>query len=144
MGAANAGQSMRDLTDIQNTEVGRKLDVRNRNLGLVNQSQGANINLANQYDDIEARRRGAAQGFTRQAMTDIGALSKDMATEGYLRSRDDKATAMDLKRLGLASGKGTKFDNGLFSADEDYWKKEKGTQGIKVPKYKKGTRYKTC
>jgi hypothetical protein len=75
-------------------------------------------------------------------MTDIGALSKDVSTEGYMRSSDKRKHDMQMAAL-KHKGKWNSADEN-YEIDADLFKFKKGTQAVKVPKYKKGTRYKTC
>jgi hypothetical protein len=158
--AANQAQGTRMFADIQNQEAERKLAVQDKNIVGINNARGMNLGLANQYDDIEARRRGAAQNLTKEGFTGIGQNAKDRMLRNSMMNQDLLKTEMGYKFLESLGGQGTTFKDGQHSINTEYWKpkpikktlfgtenleiKKKGTQGIKVPKYKKGTRYKTC
>lgn len=85
--AASSSQYLNQLTDINEREMARSLGVKNTNAQLKARNQQANIALANQYDDIDAKARANTEAYTSQGVADLTNITaqkrKDAKAEGY-------------------------------------------------------------
>lgn len=121
------------LQDINNNEGGRKVAVANMNTELKNNSKMANLNLQNQYDELDLRNDAAKKKHLTDGFSQLSTAAQNKQRMRNMADADD-IRARTLQDMVSNYG----FDpNALKDKDKDLYnfKKEKGTSGIKG-KYK--------
>jgi hypothetical protein len=70
-----AANRFRNLSDINNQEAGKRLDISNTNTNLRNQQNAQNLQLANQYDDLDTQNIARKNDFVGAGLTGLSDLS---------------------------------------------------------------------
>ena len=125
VGLASANKFKR-LQEINNNEAARKIGVQNQNTELSNNTQMANLELNNQYDQLDLMNKGAKQGMIA---TGLGQLSQ----YAQQKSLDRKLTKNDEEIINNLESKDYKIDHKTGKA---IFKNKKGNRGIKLKKMK--------
>lgn len=120
-----ANQRYKRREDIETNEAQRKTDVYNQNTDLRNQASANNLNLKNQYNDLDTQNQSKKNDFLIEGIEDASNIAQ-MGTLNKNRSKQE-----DILTKILAS-KNYKFDK----TNGDITTYKSGTNKLK-PKYKK-------
>lgn len=123
------------LADIGNFEGGRKMDVYNKNIEQDNQAKAMNLNLSNQYNDMDAQNRARRNDFSASAVSQASSFAQNRRLMDNQRKRDQALMARDKQTLSL-------YNSMYPDYMMDYDTSNMELKGIKYKtrKYAKGTR----
>jgi hypothetical protein len=120
VGAASASKFKR-MQQVNNTEADRKVNIQNANTELENNAQLTNLNLNNQYDDLDLRNKGAKQEILATGLSQLSSYGQTKAIERGLRKNDE----IMMENLETSQYK-------VDPKTKKVVKKAKGTSGIKT------------
>lgn len=158
---AAANQKLEQLNSINGQEYGKQVDVNNRNTQIINRGKTVNLEMDNQYDEIDAQNRGMKSQALATGLTDLGALgSRNILQKNTLDTWKINADMLEKPQYGsdvqtrgsqitgLTTGwNGTSamgsFQHGLGFRRQEKVRgtvpvKEKGAKSIRMNKYKGG------
>jgi hypothetical protein len=129
-------------------EIGKKNAIDNMNTQLTNQDKSMNLNLANQYDEMELLNKAKKTEYLGKGLEGSSALSFNQELMNNMSEADKlRMSTLKTQNYGYEDGVGTGFyaPDGMFmSGGKTYiksgskWiqKMSYGTQSVKVKKYK--------
>ena len=117
-----ANQRYKRMSDINNFEGGRKTDIQNQNAELNNNARLSNLNLKNQYNDLDLQNKAKKDEFLTTGLTQGSQLAQ-MSTLNKNRGKHDEAM---LKLIGSKN----------FKYNQNTSEVETKTKGSKKLKYK--------
>lgn len=79
----------KNISDINNQESAKRLDIQNTNTGLRNQTQQTNLDLSNQYDTMDAQNRGKKSEFLGKGLEGLDALTQSAVLNKNRSKSDD-------------------------------------------------------
>lgn len=92
---------LRGQEAINEREAQRADQIDYMNTNSFNESRRFNLNLANTYDDLDARNKAARQAYNDQFYSDVSTLAQIDEQRKYIMDRDNRAFGMDKVRMGL-------------------------------------------
>ncbi len=121
-GMASANKFKR-LQEVNNTEAARKVQTQNANTELQNNAQSMNVQLNNQYDEMDLGNSARKGDFLATGLGQASQFAQNRVLQGNLKNRDE----MILNNL--------ETPNYKVGKDYKIQKKKNGTSGVKA-KYK--------
>ncbi len=122
--AMASANRFKNISDINNQEAGKRLDIKNMNTGLKNQQNAQNMQLANQYDDLDSQNLARKNDFIGAGLTGLSDLSFNR------QAMKNQANADKIRA--------TTLETNNYKYDTDNWKRtfkqRKGNKSVKIKK----------
>lgn len=81
----------KQLSDINNFELGRRQDINNSNVDLKNQAQNMNLGLQNQYDQLDLQNKAKKSEYTARGLEGLSNYAQQSKLDSNRKTQDDRS-----------------------------------------------------